>query len=187
MSDAGAASWQALFDEYHRIVRGAGEMLRDADRLMAHRGYVSAHPQNTAGSDGSLHMDSPEKWAMGWFVRFYKSDAAPGVFPYVAVFLHDRGGTEDFPKKGTRLREPLVVAGLVRSAGPETCTWYYWHAKYWFWTGGEPNGPVVVKNFDLGNKDRQASNESFAVRLEGIKGLADLERVVVDPLVSRVT
>jgi hypothetical protein len=186
MSEPGITQWQALFDEYHRVVRGTGEVLRDADRLMAQRGYASANPQNTAGSEGSLHMDAPEKWAVGWFVRFYRCDATPGVFPYVAVFLHDRGGSEDFPLKGTRLREPLVVAGVIRSATATPCTWHYWHAKRWFWADGEADGPVVIKRFDAGNKDGQAGYDSFGVRLEGINGLAELEQRVVEPLLKLI-
>lgn len=185
MSEATVTVWQALFDEYHRVVKGAGEILRDADRLMAQRGYKSANPQNTAGAEGSLHMDSPEKWVGGWFVRFYKSDAQPACFPYVAVFLHDRGGNDDFVGKG-RLSEPLVIGGVIRSASDTPCGWSYWNAKSWFWSGGTPDGPPVVSPARAGNKEGQASNDSFAVRIERLHGLADLEQIVIEPLVELI-
>lgn len=185
MSETGTTPWQALFDEYLRIVRGAGEILRDADRLMAQGGYVSAHTQSTVGTEQSLHTDAPEKWTTGWFVRFYKLETNPKVFPYVAVFLHDRAGTEDFVQNRGRLREPLVVAGVIRVlAGQYAVT--YWHAKHWFWNADEADGPPVANIFLAGSKENEVKNESFAVRLERIKGLAELEQLVVDPLVKLV-
>jgi hypothetical protein len=186
MSEGNITAWQALFDEYNRIVRGVGEILRDADRLLAQRGFESAHAQNTFGTEGSAHMDLPEKWTPGWFARFYKDGTRPTVVPYVAVFLHDRGGTEDFPKKGTRLREPVVVAGVIRSATEAPCRWVYWHAKRWFWSAGTTNGPAVASSFADGNKDGQAQDQSFGVSLERISGLAELEQVVVEPLMKLV-
>jgi hypothetical protein len=143
MMEENPTPWLLLFDEYHRVVKASGEMLRDADRLLAQRGFTSAMPQNTAGTEGSLHMDAPDRWVPGWYVRFYERDRHPGLFAYVAVFLHDRGGTEDFVAKG-RLTEPLVVAGVVRSVDDKPCKFYYWNAKWWFWEGGEPDGPPVT-------------------------------------------
>jgi hypothetical protein len=173
MNDASTTPWQALFDEYQRVVKGAGELLRDADRLMAQRGFDSANPQNTAGSEGTLHMEAPEKWVAGWFVRFYRSERRPTESPYVAVFLHDRGGNDDFDIKGERLREPLVIAGVIRSATNSSCTCNFWHAKYWFWNDGTPDGPVVTCDIKDRKKDGQASHEAFGVRLERIGGLCE--------------
>lgn len=176
-------SWTELFDEYQRIVVGIAGLLRDTDRLMAQRGYTSAHALNTVGSEASLHVEQPERWTPGWFVRFYKTDAKPDIMPYVAVFLHDRRGLEDYKMP----QEPLVVAGLIRSATGDACKWYYWHCKQWFWTDGhEVDGPPATATFES-SKEGQASNTSFAVRLERIGQLSDLERLVIEPLIRLQT
>lgn len=179
MNEPERTPWMELFDEYQRVVVGAGALLRDADRLMAQRGYRTAHAQNTAGTESSFHMEQPERWTPSWFARFYRSDARPAVVPYVAVFLHDRRGAEDYDLK----KEPLVVAGVILSATEQICPWYYWQCKWWFWTEGhQPDGPPVKQAFEPGSKEGQASNESFAIRLERVQGLADLEQLVVEPL-----
>ncbi len=181
--DSTPTTWLLLFDEYHRVVKAAGEILRDADRLLAQRNFKTAMAQNVVGTEGSANMDTPERWVPGWYVRFYQSEVHPTIFVYVAVFLHDRGGTEDIARQ-TRLREPLVVAGVLRSASETPCTFYYSNAKWWFWAGGEADGPPVSHLCEAGNKQGQASFHTFAVRLERIKGLADLEQIVIEPLVS---
>lgn len=175
--------WVDLFDEVHRIVVGAGDLLRDADRLMVKRGYESAHSQNTVGTETSYHMEQPNKWIAGWFARFYRKKSLPHSIPYVAVFLHDRGGTEDYPGDGERLSEPLIVGGVIRSATDQECAWSYWHSKSWFWhrNGGEATATVVYGPDD---RNGQASNTSFAVPLEHVRGLDELERLVIEPLLE---
>jgi hypothetical protein len=186
MIEVERSPWLAIFDEYKRIVRDAGEMLRDADRLMAQNGFESANPQNTYGSEGSANMDAPERWVTGWFARFYKRQARPAVSPYIAVFLHDRDGVDDFPSKETRLREPLVLAGVIRSASETPCRWSYWHVKRWFWNGGKADGEAVVRTFDAGNSEGQAGYAGFGVRLERIRGLANIDELVIKPLVTLI-
>lgn len=118
-----------------------------------------------------------------WFVRYYTHEPAPSVLLYVSVFLHDRGGKEDWATKG-RLYEPVVVAGVIRGAGPGLPKWSYWNCKNWFWSEGKVDGDPVTTTLDPAKSGDQVSNQSFGVKLDRIKSLADLDQNVITRLLA---
>jgi hypothetical protein len=175
--------WFDLFEQANRIFVGVGDLLRDTDRLLENRGFKSAHAYRSVGTEGSTHMDQPWVWMPAWFVRYYTHETAPSALIYVSVFLHDRGGKEDWATKA-RLYEPVVVAGVIRGSGPGLPKWNYWNCKNWFWSDGKADGEPVTATFEPKKSDDQTSNRSFGVKLDRIKSLADLDQDVITPLLA---
>jgi len=177
--------WLVLFDQINQLYVSVSQLLKDCDRLMDRHGFTCAHKNpNTIGmGEMSWLVNAPERWVPGWIARFYRpNDVASPITTYIAVFLSDRGGSEDYPGEGKRLVEPLIVAGSIRYFPGKNAKWDYKNCKSWFWSGGEVGGQPVKQTFSEENRDGQSSNTSFAGRLENVKDLKSFEKCVIEPL-----
>lgn len=175
--------WLALFDQINQLYVSLSQLFKDCDRLMDRQEFICANKNpNTVVTELSWLVSAPESWLPGWFARFYRPKGDRRMTLYIAIFLSDRGKTEDYPGEGKRLEEPLIVAGVIRYFPGREGKWDYRNCKSWFWSGGEVNGQPVKKTFSEENRDGQSSNTSFAVRLENVKDLKSFENCIIEPL-----
>lgn len=178
------SSWIVLFDEVNRVLMSVGALFEDCDRLLDQHGVAPAHGQrNRIERENRHNMDQPWGWYPGWFARQYTDGKNDGVL-YIAVFLHDCGGKEDYRVKTCRLEEPVVTAGVLQYK--KGCRWNHWHCKTWFWNNDGELGGEPVRSRLSGPKGYDGHALSFALKLESLRTKQDVDERVVQPLLLLV-
>lgn len=183
------SAWNQLFDEVDRVFRETSQLLKDADALLAERGYVCCHSSlNQVGMQISGSIAKPGQWYPRWVVRFYarEEDASvcQGPLGFFAVFFSDEAKQGDWACN-PRIEEPLVVVGGIEGNPGKPIEWDYWMCKWWFWTeDGDVGGRVSEIKPEENKQSSWSRIQTFAIALSAIESIQDLREKATDPLLE---
>ena len=177
---------KAMFDSLAKLYKQGQLLLLDADRIMGDHGWETK--TTTVFQGLSYSLNSPDKWYIRWAGRFYypvKSEEEEPIvqrIPFISVHFaadHD-----------TDLDEPVASAGWLLYSKQMTVKeaqniQEYWMCKYWFY--GEPKNKTEVWRRTGQSKSQKnlKGTETFAVPLYSVTSREKLEKLVVDPLLSK--
>jgi hypothetical protein len=171
------SNWVDLFSQIELAYTQVAQLLRGADGLMEKRGFSNLVERKGVAIEGSTSLDRPSWWFPGWVGRFYQpahSNSEHHIL-HVGVLLYKRTYDDIQP-----LEEPVVTAGIW-TFPQENRNWKYWMMKEWAICSPLPDYGIVVEK-EINRYQVHTNGHLFAVRLESICCLEDLEKIVIHPL-----
>ena len=172
--------WNALFAEVERVYAETAKVLREAEGLLDHAGFVRPEGENAIESQLSASLSKPSWWFPGWVARLYvpRSKSATQQLLYVGVYLHNRKG-DDLGK----LDEAAIGGGAWRFTNAPPKSYPAWLAKGWAWRPkGEPYGSIA--NRSITDPHYAARGRCVGVRLSTVTSPESLHEHIITPLVE---
>ena len=184
MSESDPSGIRDAVRKVRELMIDVSSLLKEAQGIMMRAGWRQRSNDGMALLGGGFSLNTAHKWIpYGAFV-FFGREGAETLIPCISVLL-------DQESEGEILTEPLVSGLVLRfqesnelPKGPAlySAADFHLHAP-----GRTDDGRVIRYSRQLNGKAACTVNiESFAVPLMDIKGRADVEQRIADPLLDIV-
>ena len=182
---ASGVSTMAALGQVRVLFEEVAKLLGTADSMIESRGWKrKAANTVTAGTSAALY--APRRWMPHTVFRFYGRPDKPNLLAAVAVLL----GVDQDTTTGPDLPEPMVCA-LLFDYGIGNAVGNDWKYDFAAWHVCSPDAtfdgrPTAVdpRSLPFGKDCKVQRMWSLAVPLMSITDSAELERLVVAPLVT---